>query len=539
MVDWVGYRWLAEKYGVSSVQPLSVESQIGPSRRSIRNAGRTLEIYPAVFRPDDALSAHLTFALKHEGIHLEFLARLFERVPESDVRAWVNSERTGQYARRTGFLWEWLSGRELEDVPGAAGGNYVNAIDPEQYIAGTAPANNGRWRVRDNLPGSRAFCPIVRRTAAVIDAEAYDCAAELDVLQAEYGVDLLMRSAVWLTIKESRASFQIEHEEDLKDRIQRFAAVMERRCGRMENPLSRQSLGELQREILGERTTLTQFGLRESPVFVGGISGFQEEVHYVAPPAAEAAGMLGGMSAFIARTAGGSPLARAAVVAFGFVYIHPLADGNGRVHRFLVNDQLRRDGAVPAPFILPISATITHKAQERARYDAVLEIFSKPFMARYGDACSFHRNPVRYPDGVQSNFEFGESADALPAWRYPDLTEHVEYTARLVDRTIQLEMRSEAELLRAWGRARAAVKEVIEGPNADIDRIVRSVKENGGRISSKLIGEFPALANPKVASDLREAIANAFEPIDPVANKVQAPSANQPSKGPTRASRGR
>lgn len=35
---------------------------------------------------------------------------------------------------------------------------------------------------------------------------------------------------------------------------------------------------------------------------------------------------------------------RSAVAAFGFVYIHPLADGNGRVHRFLVNDILRRDG---------------------------------------------------------------------------------------------------------------------------------------------------------------------------------------------------
>lgn len=515
MVEFLGYRWLAKKYEISPAQPLSVESQIGPSRRSIRNNGRTLEIYPAIFRPDDTLSAHLTFALKHEGIHLEFLARLFERVPEADVRIWVNGERTGQYARRTGFLWEWLTGRELHDVPGASGGNYVDAINPEQYLASTAPINNARWRVRDNLPGSRAFCPSVRRTAAVINAETYDCAAQLDALQAEYGIDLLMRSAVWLTIKESRASFRIEHEEDRKDRIQRFAAVMERRCGQIENTLSPQSLGELQREILGERTTLSNFGLRESPVFVGGISGFQEEVHYVAPPAGEVAGMLEGVSAFISRTRGSSPLVRAAVTAFGFIYIHPLADGNGRLHRFLINDQLRHDGAVPSPFILPISAAITHKAQERARYDAILETFSKPFMARYGGACSFHHNTVRYPDGVQSNFEFSQTADALPAWRYPDLTEQVEYTARLVDQTIQLEMRTEAELLRAWGRARVAVKEVIEGPNSDIDRIVRSVKENGGQISNKLVRDFPTLADPQVASDLREAVASAFDASNP------------------------
>lgn len=532
MTEWVGYRWLEQRYGVSCVQPLPIESRIGSSRRSVHAAGQIREIYPAAFRPEESLSAHLTFALKHEGVHLEFLARLFERVPEQDIRAWVLGERTGQYARRTGFLWEWLTGRELRDVPGATGGNYVDAIDPERYFASTAPGNNPRWRVRDNLPGSRTFCPTVRRTGPVIAAEGYDCAARLDALQAEYGVDLLMRSAVWLTIRESRASFRIEHEEDQKDRIQRFAAVMERRCGEIPNPLGPQSLADLQHEILGDRTTLARFGLRKSPVFVGGFSGFQEEVHYVAPPAAEVAGMLEGVSEFLARTLGGSPLARAAVAAFGFIYIHPLADGNGRIHRFLVNDLLRRDGAVPAPFILPISAAITHKAQERARYDAVLEAFSKPFMAQYANACVFHRSTTRFADGVLSNFEFTRVGDALPAWRFPDLTAHVEYTAQLIDQTIRLEMRNEAELLRAWGRARVAVKDVIEGPDADIDRIIRAVKENDGRISNKLIGEFPALADSKVADDLREAIKSAFGRADTGAASNGAPSASVRNRDP-------
>jgi Fic family protein len=40
---------------------------------------------------------------------------------------------------------------------------------------------------------------------------------------------------------------------------------------------------------------------------------------------------------------------RSAIAAFGLVFIHPLADGNGRVHRFLINDILRRDGVVKDP----------------------------------------------------------------------------------------------------------------------------------------------------------------------------------------------
>jgi len=52
--------------------------------------------------------------------------------------------------------------------------------------------------------------------------------------------------------------------------------------------------------------------------------------------------MLEGLRAFLDKTQGQSAIMRSAVAAFGFVYIHPLADGNGRVHRFLVNDILRR-----------------------------------------------------------------------------------------------------------------------------------------------------------------------------------------------------
>lgn len=94
-------------------------------------------------------------------------------------------------------------------------------------------------------------------------AERCDCAAHLQDLEVEFGADILQRSAVWLTIKESRASFAIEHEEQHVDRVRRFASVLESRCGRYENPLSVETLTELQSEILGDlaavvRTTIEQ-----------------------------------------------------------------------------------------------------------------------------------------------------------------------------------------------------------------------------------------------------------------------------------------
>lgn len=63
-------------------------------------------------------------------------------------------------------------------------------------------------------------------------------------------------------------------------------------------------------------------------MFVSEVVGDQKVVHYVAPPADERHAMLAGMTDFWERTQGQSTVMRSAVLAFGFVYIHPLAEGN-------------------------------------------------------------------------------------------------------------------------------------------------------------------------------------------------------------------
>lgn len=506
MPDPIGYAWLAEHYGVKAVQAFRTDSTIGRSRATVRENGSVHEQYPPAARPAGTLAGHLTFALKHEGVHLEFLSRLFDVAPAAELEAWVASEPTGQYARRAGFFYEYLTGRVLQ-APGVVAGNYVTALDEDRYLTAARPINHPRWRVRDNLPGSRDFCPMVVRTPAVRQAELYACADHLADLETEFGADVLQRSAVWLTVKESRASFAIEHEERHVDRVRRFAAAMERWCGRLEHPLSDDALQQLQAEILGPRA-LRQ-GIRRSPVFVGEVDGFREVVHYIAPHWEHTAGLLSGLRDCAERTAGRSPLTRAAVLSFGFVYIHPMSDGNGRISRFLVNDVLRRDGAVPEPFILPVSATITSSVIKRRGYDQVLELFSQPFMRRYIDAWRFGPE-LQAEDGVRYNLQFDSYADALHAWRYPDLTDHVEYLADIVRVTIEQEMRKEAGYLRSLRLARERVKQVIEGPDTEIDRVIRSVRDNGGQVSNKLAKEFPALADPGTAAEVAAALQEVF-----------------------------
>lgn len=509
--DPIGAAWLARAYDVAPMGQLLVLSQVGGRRSTEVKEGFQLETYLEVMRPIDEPAAHLQFHLRHEVPHLEFLARLFQRTGAEVVQGWVAAEPTGQHARRAAFLYEWLTGQELV-VPGNLGGNYVDAVDPAKLVAASPgrAVKVRRWRVNDNLPGTRHFCPIVTRTKAVQEASALNVPDLFAALAGEFGEDLLMRAAVWMTLRESKASFAIEGEADRSDRVQRFADVMARRTGQGDLPLSDAGLAELQREILGERTTTTKFGLRQSPVFVGEIVRYEEVVHYVAPPAEQIAAMLDGLRVFLDRTQGQSSVMRSAVAAFGFVYIHPLTDGNGRVHRFLINDVLRRDGCIPDPVILPVSAVISGDAIERRSYERVLDHVSRPLMQAVRQHVVFERTQTTWPDGVVSNFAFSGVDEAMPLWRYPDLAPHVVFLSNIVARTLTEQMREESRYLRSHSRARAALKEVVEMPDQQADRLLRSIEQNQGKLSNVLAKEIPVLLQPGIWDEIVDAVSQAF-----------------------------
>lgn len=121
------------------VMPLSVVSRIGGRRATQVADGITTEIYVETMRPAPGLRGHLTFHLKHEISHLELLSRLFEKCDAQELAGWVADEPTGQYARRAGFLYEFLTGRQL--VTGVEiGGPYIDAIDEHRLVA----ASRGR-----------------------------------------------------------------------------------------------------------------------------------------------------------------------------------------------------------------------------------------------------------------------------------------------------------------------------------------------------------------------------------------------------------
>ncbi|WP_298053959.1 Fic family protein [uncultured Paenalcaligenes sp.] len=507
--DPIGAAWLTQYYGVTPFGRPPVLSQIGGRRATQIDGGFYTETYPESMRPAAEPAAHLQFHLRYEVPHFEFLSRLFALSGPEFIQTWIELEPTGQYARRAAFLYEWFTKQSL-NVPDRLGGNYVDAIDDSKLVAASNNKTTKikRWRINDNLPGNQYFCPLITKTEALTQAAELDIPTLFAELTAEFGEDLLMRAAVWLTLRESKASFTIEGETDQMSRIQRFANVIARRTGQADLPLNETALAEIQQDILGERTTLSHFGLRQSPVFVGETVRYQEVVHYVAPPAEDVANMLQGLQVFLERTQGQSAVMRSAVAAFGFVYVHPLADGNGRVHRFLINDLLRRDDVIPDPVILPVSAVISDDPSERRAYDQVLDQVSKPLMQAVRDYVTFKATQTTYADGIVSNFDFQGVTQARPLWRYPDFGAHVIFLAHILRRTLTEKMREESRHLRNHALARVALKEVVEMPDHQADRLLRSIEQNQGKLSNVLAKEMPVLRTPGVWEDIVAAVKN-------------------------------
>lgn len=124
---------------------------------------------------------------------------------------------------------------------------------------------------------------------------------------------------------------------------------------------------------------------------------------------------------------------------------------------------------------------------------------------------SFDTMRTSYEDGVVSNLSFTGDNMARPLWRYPTLDAHVIYLANILQRTLTEHMREQSQYLRAHTRARAALKDIVEMPDHQADRVLRSMEQNQGALSNVLAKEMPILNQPGIWEELKEAVQMAFE----------------------------
>ena len=466
----IGYSRLVSQFGLSvlSLPRLSFLAPKG-GRREHRESGKEVVILPAAYAPGDTIAEHLEFALKHEGLNLELLAALFlgsDRGPlEAELTRFVRRRPTGQYARRMWFLYEFLTGRSLP-LKDVSMGNYVVLLDPTAYY--TAPGiRSRRHRVLNNLLGTSEFCPTVRRTPLLAKFEARALASAAAHIVEEFDDDTIRRAVSYLYTKETRSSFDIEGEKPSSSKTERFVAIL-RALPSLEK-ITHEELVRIQNETVDSRFADDDY--RMDQVYVGEqLDLRRQKIRYIAPKPEDVRSMMNGLLVCIDRLRGPEiePVVAATVASFGFVFIHPFSDGNGRIHRLLIHYMLSRAGFTPRGLIFPVSAVML---AHRAEYDSCLETFSAPLMRLL--------DYDEKDDGVVT--VEGETARY---YRYFDATPMAEALYGWVERTIQKEFRSELEFVLRFREARRAIENIVELPDRAANLFIKICLSNGGKLSA-------------------------------------------------------
>ncbi|MGA2144953.1 MAG: Fic family protein [Bryobacteraceae bacterium] len=486
-----GWAFLSRTLGIAAPvrRPSCVSDQhVGGSRRE---EGRW-SVFDKRYWPGDTLADHLGFALRHENLDLLILKRVFKAVPRSRIEAMVRTAPAGIPARRAWYLYEILTGRTLDvdDAPTAAA---IDLLDPEAYFVGK-PRLSKRHRVRDNLLGTGRFCPIIRRTEVLTGFLGLDLAAKARETVGRTGAHLVARAASFMLLADSRASFEIEGQRPPRTRLERWGrAVLE--AGR--NPLTLDEILRLQR-ILIEDTRFVDAGLRPDGVFLG-------ERDHQGVPLPEFIGArpadLGDLMAGLLeandrmRDDGVDPVLKAAATAFGFVYIHPFQDGNGRMHRCLIHHVLAERKFSPPGMVFPLSSVMLDRIDD---YRATLQAHSGPLMP----FIEWRTTPDRNVDVLN---------DTADLYRYFDCTDAAEFLYACVERTVEHDLPHEIDYLRRHDEAIRRIMDAVEMPDRLAEDLVAFIRRNNGTLSKKRRqGEFRKLRDNEVAS-IERIVRDAFE----------------------------
>ncbi len=480
----VGYRYLHQKLN-SGAQAPRRPALVKPVTRLTEING-CLAVPRQMAPPDGAYLEHVLFALKHEGTNLGILAQALPTISADILIAELKRAPNGIFIRKACFLWESFTGEQLTDAP-AVGGAAVGLFDPERYITGPSD-RNARWRVDFNGLGSSRYCATVERTPAIVGLLDSDILGRAQEFMASLPAEMMDRAINWAYLHETQDSFAIEKESPSEDKARRFVALL--RQAHERHPLNEEYLVELQNicvtnpldQAAGYRSQQNhlQNGLR-------GAAG----VTYVPPPPDMLPELMDEWLAF-ANTAPTQidPIVAASISSFGFVFLHPFMDGNGRLSRFLIHQALCSSGKLQHGLLLPVS--IAMKRHELAYLEA-LQDFSKPLREHWR---------VLWIDDANFEFEFLGSPSM---YRYWDATPAVEFVLRMADEALEVELRRETQFLRHYDAVLRAVDERFDVRGSTLSTLVMMCLDNGGVVSKSRRKQFAGVVPEAVFEAIERA----------------------------------
>jgi hypothetical protein len=477
-----GYAELVNRYALEVIPNWRRSLVASSGAHRIESIDGTVEeTYPSKYWPGETLGDHLEFALKYDGVNLGILASIFAVADPAELRKYVESKPTGKYARRLWCLYELLTGQKLP-IADLTRGNYVELLDPGTHYTSAVPRQVRRQRVNDNLLGDARFCPMIRRTETLSKYEAADLPTRCRDAVSRFSPAILRRALSYLYTKETKSSFEIEHLKPSSTRTERFIALLQ--LAEKEDFCGKSRLIDAQNLIVDPRFQDPDY--RSDQNYIGETVAWQRErIHFVSPKPEAIHELMDGLISSHLRMDKGldSPVVHAAAIAYGFVFLHPFGDGNGRIHRFLIHNILARRGFTPSGLMFPVSAAML---SDPNAYNASLESFSRPLMQL-----------VEYT--LDEAGRMTVDNDTTIWRRYIDMTVQAEALFGFIERTIDKELVEELAFLSSYDDTKEGIQEILDLPDRQIDLFIRFCLRNNHRLSArKRAKHFESLSDDEI-----------------------------------------
>jgi Fic family protein len=425
-------------------------------------------VFSSRYQPEDNLYKQLIFALKYEGVNLLVFKKLFEALSKQEVEALVKIEVLGQYSRRIWFLYEWLMEKKLSLLD-LDRGNMVPLIDEDIQFAMTG-VRSSRHKIINNLPGTVDFCPLIFKTDKLKASIAGNLAAQQTKFLKTVHKDILQRASSFLLLKDSKASFTIEGESPKSKRAARWGQAIGQ-AGTHE--LSREELLRLQQLVI-ENTRFVDMGFRTKGGFVGEHDRTTGEPlpDHISAQWQDIDALITGWLETTKRLTENEfdAVLAATLVAFGFVFIHPFEDGNGRIHRYLIHHVLAKKQFTQQGIIFPVSASILNHITD---YRTVLENYSHPLL-----------DLIEWKETDDHNVEV--TNHTIDYYRYFDATRQAEFLFDCVQDTIENIIPEEIDYLNRYDTFKHYLEDEFEMPDMLIALTVRYLEQNNGKLSKRV-----------------------------------------------------
>src|SRR5690606_38896184 len=185
------------------------------------------------------------------------------------------------------------------------------------------------------------------------------------------------------------------------------------------------------------------------------------------------------------QESGYDPVLTAATIAFGFVFIHPFSDGNGRIHRYIIHHILTHMGYTKRGMIFPVSAAILNRIDE---YQTILETYSSPRI-----------DLIEWEPTSDHNVKILN--DTIDLYRYYDLTTQVEFLYDCVEETIEQIIPEELNYLEKYDQMTQYINSYVSLPDTKVDLLIKFLHQNNGKLSkSKRQKEFEDFTDEEIST---------------------------------------